>query len=347
MEEAGYGATTSSTSAADGANRDASSAADGEQPDDIRDGGRASGRRAIIAAATTAFVVLAAGHVSTGGVTGGGASSNLHADWWNGPSDDDNNGFSGDGDGGIDEAFLETLNSVGSMYEAHCVIESALCDIAVCTLNEDQATATCACQRMPASAGNPAIVQLGWGSVALAGHWLYRDVLRECDAGRCTNRTLDKLCHAIENGEMYSNLTGIAEGGHGVSLYSLNPLSSLANTSWSDQVRCPNSMLAACMGAPCYEKAYDSPVFNLECVCPVTTGTCKTADLEGHGDGGLCGEVSDSHPSCAASCKGDWKELVLNDPDDVKTLVDNVEKAKPTGNKSTCPTYGGRLPWYS
>ena len=80
-----------------------------------------------------------------------------------------------------------------------CAVPSALCDIAACTLNTDNRTATCGCQSMPADAGNPGVLRLGWGSMILSGSAIYRDTIATCvDSGNCSKADFDVLCIALQ-----------------------------------------------------------------------------------------------------------------------------------------------------
>ena len=70
--------------------------------------------------------------------------------------------------------FLAILEDTSVSIE--CVVPSALCDIAMCSLNDDVLTANCGCMAMPADSGNPATLELGWGTAVLAQNPIYREV---------------------------------------------------------------------------------------------------------------------------------------------------------------------------
>ena len=74
----------------------------------------------------------------------------------------------------MEEAFAAVNYLVDAAITAKvaCPVKSALCNIAACTLNADQRTASCGCQKMPASTGNPAVVDLNEAAV-LAGSSVY------------------------------------------------------------------------------------------------------------------------------------------------------------------------------
>lgn len=298
-----------------------------------------------------AFDAISAWNATSGQndtVSLGGQSGNKSLAWpgnWTSPLFNPGEGAASDSQS--DDTWLAALNAVADTYTAHCNVDSALCDIATCTLNADKVTASCGCMRMPGSANNPAKLQLGWGSAVLSHDPVYRAAVLSCSSGVCSNETLDTLCNAIEQGQLWPDLD-VAEGGYGVSLYSSDPLYS-SITEKGDLFTCPDAMVASCMGAPCYDAVYDKPTFDLTCVCPVLEGSCKTSQIEGHSDGWLCREISAKGKmrSCAASCFGDYRMLETNSSAQLNAVIAALEQAVPAGDNSTCPTYGSHTPYWS
>lgn len=244
-----------------------------------------------------------------------------------------------------------------------CAVPSALCDIAACTLNTDNRTATCGCQSMPADAGNPGVLRLGWGSMILSGSAIYRDTIAACvDSGNCSKADFDVLCIALQEGTLWSGLADArnASTTYSTSLYSTNPLTANASHDPSEgssaSVVCDDAMCASCMSAPCYDVRYGSggddddngDVFDLSCVCPVLAGyECGYAHVESKNDGDLCKEISASHaPSCAAST-GDIYNTTSFSGHDVVRYIDAIKTAGAhQGDSAQCPSYGARSPIY-
>ena len=238
----------------------------------------------------------------------------------------------------------------------------ALCNIAMCTLNDDGRTASCGCQKMSASQGNPAQVGLGAAGV-LARSSEYRKLLKKCaeesdddgDGGSCDVQDhADAFCREVENNNLYPSSMGVDY----VSFYGVNPLYSERYGKYGGKteglsddmtsVVCEGeTMNAVCQGAPCYEREYDAPVFDLTCVCPVAATSTDLQLLESRGDGYGCTEINaDDRRSCAASSTMDSLTL-YPDADALAETIAAIEDAEPAGDKGRCPTVGSRLPFYT
>lgn len=109
---------------------------------------------------------------------------------------------------------------------AYCVMGSALCSDATCTLNADKQTASCGCLKMPATTGNPAELAISWSSFPLAASSsTFREIVRECvDAGGCSQKNKDKLCDHAKSGDLWSDLKGKVSSDYPISLWSANPM---------------------------------------------------------------------------------------------------------------------------
>ena len=226
------------------------------------------------------------------------------------------------------------------------------------TLNEDGLTASCGCQSMPADKGNPTIVSLTEG-LMLASNAHYRQLITDCADSGCTDiadsPVAEKLCQDISTGAVWPTLS--SDVGILTSFYSINPLYSAAAGFEDKALICPNDvMCASCQGSPCYQKEYESPVFDLTCICPVKStegpdgpqGThCGITELASNGDGDVCTEIDASgYRSCGASSQLNSTYL-YESLDAVRDMVDAVRAAKPLGNHTQCPSYGTELPKWS
>ena len=262
-------------------------------------------------------------------------------------------------DGGADDGdvivtFVE--NYLGEINDSvECAVRSALCDIAACTLNEDNLTASCGCQSMPADAGNPAKLALGWSSFILAGSAVYRDAVVACvDGGNCSRAAYDPLCVAVEACTLWPSDeladSRRASANYTTSTWSTNPLYFNVSSPTSGPETCHDAMCAQCMAAPCYATRYsddDADVFDLTCICPVRSGeTCSFAQAEDRGDGGLCTEISRSKASCAASTGELYNASTLSGAE-VRDYIDAIKSAGADGaDAARCPSYGALAPVY-
>ena len=232
----------------------------------------------------------------------------------------------------------------------------ALCDVAMCTLNADRLTASCGCQRMAASEHNPASVGITEAGV-LAFSSSYRDLLEQCAASATCDVQADAeadggFCDSLASGALYPASMGVDL----VSFYAINPLyaamDGAANQSLSDHIggfRCNGTtMLAACQGAPCYDVSYDAPVFDLQCVCPVTATTTDLLDLESGADGAACTTINadDEHRACAFSATADPLTM-YPDAEVLADVIAAVEAAATAGDAERCPSIGTKFPYYS
>merc|ERR1711988_301492 len=112
---------------------------------------------------------------------------------------------------------------------------------------------------------------------------------------------------------------------------------------------------ASCQGAPCYQEAYEAPVFDATCICPVKAtqgpdgpeGTyCGLTEMA-PADGEICVEIdANGERSCAASSQLNSTYL-YESLDEVRKMINAVRDARPQGNHSQCPSYGNELPFYS
>ena len=257
-------------------------------------------------------------------------------------------------DGDAIVKFVE--NYLGEINDSvECAVPSALCDIAACTLNEDNLTASCGCQSMPADAGNPAKLAIGWSSFILAGSAIYREAVVACvDGGNCSRAAYDGLCVAIEAGTLWPSDeladSRRASANYTTSTWSTNPLYFNASSPTSGPLTCHDAMCAQCMAAPCYATRYsddDADVFDLTCICPVRAGeTCSFAQAEDRSDGGLCTEISRSEASCAAST-GDLYNASTLSGAEVRDYIDAITSAGAGGGDAArCPSYGALAPVY-
>ena len=226
------------------------------------------------------------------------------------------------------EQFLNYSLSSIEQETSDCVINSALCSDAVCTLNSDGLTASCGCLKMPATRGNPAQLAVSWSSFVLATSPKFVELVESCVSSRgCGVKQKQKLCDYAKDGSLWSDV-GIDSSKlskeYPLSMWSVNPLTS-GNTSSDGNLYCDNAMCAQCMGAPCFDQHYDS-VFDLTCVCPVTSigGTCKYGVDESRKDGGLCDEISADKPACAA-CTGGVSGGGYTKEKDAQTVVDFID----------------------
>ena len=232
----------------------------------------------------------------------------------------------------------------------------ALCDVAMCTLNADRLTASCGCQRMAASEHNPASVGITEAGV-LAFSSSYRDLLEQCAASATCDVQADAeadggFCDSLASGALYPASMGVDL----VSFYAINPLyaamDGAANQSLADHIggfRCNGTtMLAACQGAPCYDVSYDAPVFDLQCVCPVTATTTDLLDLESGADGAACTTINadDEHRACAFSATADPLTM-YPDAEALADVIAAVEAAATAGDAERCPSIGTKFPYYS
>ena len=232
----------------------------------------------------------------------------------------------------------------------------ALCDIAMCTLNADELTASCGCQRMAASEHNPASVGITEAGV-LAFSSSYRDLLEKCAVSATCNvqayaEADGGFCDDLSSGELYPASMGVDL----VSFYAINPLYAAmdgsVNQSLADHIggfRCNGTtMLAACQGAPCYDTAYDAPVFDLTCICPVTPTTTELLDLESGADGAACTTINadDEHRSCAFSATAEPLTM-YPDADVLADVIAAVQAAATAGDSERCPSIGTKFPYYS
>ena len=228
-------------------------------------------------------------------------------------------------------ADLTTANGL----RVECEIASALCSNAVCTLNSDKLTASCGCLKMPASATDPAQLALGWSSFILADAPDYQAALQDVAAnGSVTSATATALCAAAESGELWPDISDTSY----ISLYSNDPMSNFNPDSGA--IECKNAMCASCMGAPCYDKAYDGN-YELTCVCPVTGfgARCSFARVEDRADGHLCKEVSSDEASCAASVGATEDANLTHSWATIDQYVSAIVTASPDeGNATRCPS---------
>lgn len=233
----------------------------------------------------------------------------------------------------------------------------ALCNIGMCTLNDDKLTASCGCQSMSASEENPANVGLDAAGI-LAPSKAYRDLVKACsemdNTTSCSGLDATTLCDEIANGTLYPASMAVDY----VSFYAMNPLYAATygatNQTLADDmgtIICEGDvMCAVCQGAPCYAKAYDAPVYDLTCICPVTENNCSLKLLESNGDMDACTEIlADDAPdgrACAASSTVDSTALFP----DARALADTIAAvvaAKADGDSSQCPTLAKKLPSYT
>ena len=253
------------------------------------------------------------------------------------------------------EQFLNYSLSSIEQETSDCVINSALCSDAVCTLNSDGLTASCGCLKMPATRGNPAQLAVSWSSFVLATSPKFVELVESCVSSRgCGVKQKQKLCDYAKDGSLWSDV-GIDSSKlskeYPLSMWSVNPLTS-GNTSSDGNLYCDNAMCAQCMGAPCFDQHYDS-VFDLTCVCPVTSigGTCKYGVDESRKDGGLCDEISADKPACAA-CTGGVSGGGYTKEKDAQTVVDFIDAIVTASNEEQwrkvapeqCPSYGALAP---
>ena len=251
----------------------------------------------------------------------------------------------------------------------------ALCDIAMCTLNDDGLTASCGCQKMSASTHNPANVGLGAAAV-LGFSSSYRSLLETCvdslDDGYCDVQSeADSFCDELAGGTLYPSDMGVDY----VSFYSVNPVTAERYGEEGQQLAddlgtlwCEDAITAVCEGAPCYETAYDAPVFDLTCICPVTetstslyvrfgsrfaarcavtTPPSQPQNIESHGDGHACDEINaDERKSCAASSTTDALTL-FPDANALADTIAAIEVASAAGDSSRCPSMGTKFPYFS
>merc|ERR1719198_867060 len=110
------------------------------------------------------------------------------------------------------------------------------------------------------------------------------------------------------------------------------------------------TMVAICQGALCYETAYDAPVFDLTCVCPVGASlNISLRELEPEwAESAGCTEVNaDDKRSCAVSSKlADVLEL-YDDASQLEEMIYTVQQASGAGDASKCPTIGSKFPKWS
>ena len=219
----------------------------------------------------------------------------------------------------------------------------ALCDIAMCTLRaRARLTASCGCQRMAASEHNPASVGITEAGV-LAFSSSYRDLLEQCAASATCDVQADAARRTAGSATASMRAappTPASMGVDLVSFYAINPLyaamDGAANQSLADHIggfRCNGTtMLAACQGAPCYDVSYDAPVFDLQCVCPVTATTTDLLDLESGADGAACTTINadDEHRACAFSATADPLTMYL-DAEALADVIAAVEAAATAG----------------
>ena len=239
--------------------------------------------------------------------------------------------------------------------ESECMISSALCSDAVCTLNADGLTASCGCLKMPATAGNPAKLAISWSSFVLATSSKFQELVESCVSNSgCSKMDKQKLCDYAKDGSLWTDV-GIdsdkLSSEYPLSLWSVNPLTS-GNVTNDGNIHCDNAMCAQCMGAPCFDQHYDS-VFDLTCVCPVTGigSTCKYGLDESRSDGGLCDAISADHPACAA-CTGGISGGSYSETKTATQVVEYVEAIVAAANDeaynyvdaSQCPSYGALAP---
>ncbi len=234
-----------------------------------------------------------------------------------------------------------------------CAIRNALCSDAVCTLNKDKLTASCGCLSMDRDPDNAGELALGWASFILAKSALYQQALLDVsDTGSVETATQDALCDAIEDGSIWTDLaTGASSAGGGkgwggkvaaVSLWSEDTYFD-ENDPDGGGVTCSDAMCTGCMGAPCFQIAYDG-VYDLTCICPVVGfgATCGFAKAEDNEDGDLCTEISADMASCAASASGFSDEKTW---DELESYVAAIIDADPRGgNSAQCPSPG--VDWY-
>ena len=252
----------------------------------------------------------------------------------------------------------------------------ALCDIAMCTLNDDGLTASCGCQKMDASTHNPANVGLGAAAV-LTFSSTYRSLLETCvdnlEDGYCNVQSeADVFCDELAGGTLYPSHMDVDY----VSFYSVNPVVAERYGEEGQQLAddlgtlwCEDAITAVCEGAPCYETAYDAPMFDLTCICPVTetstslyvrsgsvsprnvcgviTPPSQPQNIESHGDGHACDEINaDERRSCATSSTTDALTL-FPDADALADTIAAIEVASAAGDSSRCPSMGTKFPYFS
>ena len=146
--------------------------------------------------------------------------------------------------------------------------------------------------------------------------------------------TLSALCAAAESGALWPQLGDTSF----ISLESSSPMGD--NNPESGALVCDDAMCASCMGAPCYDKAYDGN-YELTCVCPITGfgAQCSFARVEDRADGHLCKEVSSDEASCAASVGATEDANITKTWATIDQYVSAIVTASPDqGNATQCPS---------
>ena len=170
------------------------------------------------------------------------------------------------------------------------------------------------------------------------------------------------LCEDVANGRLWAGSADGVRRSNLTSFYSSNPLFSAASsTAQGGKLDTPlycnaSVMCASCQGAPCFDAAYDSPVFDATCVCPVTAtrgldgpgGTqCGLKQLAPFDDGGVCREIAAAPKrSCAASSTVN-SSFLFPSVSELRSYVEALRAAAPDGDSGACPPYGGRVPTYA
>merc|ERR1712146_440312 len=163
------------------------------------------------------------------------------------------------------------------------------CYTGFCTKNGDGETASCGCLSMrPTDSSNHGKLKAGWPSAVLIQSSSFRSALREYIDGD-SDKAERTLKAAIKSKAVWDDY-GFDSTPDRISLFSSG--NEYFDTA-GDVTTCDDDDgfdFAQCMGAPCWDKEYDS-IWNITCICPYTKQTSGSC-FESRTD--ICSDASKS-----------------------------------------------------